>query len=163
MKIKVYQRANLSINRPLAGFLIHAAFESPGTDYEEERISLDEYVTDHPEAVYYIKVIGDCMDGSGIKEDDLLVVDRSLKARNGDIILGVVAGQHILACYLKFEGEVYLMPDNPKYPPHKIQELDEFILEGVIPYTLLNQRKQNHVRIDRLQQFLRVMRKGISA
>lgn len=159
--VKGYSRGKLK--RPLAGFWIHAAFESPGADYEEDRISLDDYVSEHPHAVYYVRVVGDCMEYSGIETDDILVVDKSLTAVNGDVIIGVLNGMHIIACYIEFEGRKYLVPDNPKYEPYKLNDFDEFTLEGVVPHTVLNQRKQNHVRIDRLQQLLRVMRKGLSA
>ncbi len=161
MVIKVYERGELN-KRPMAGFWIHAAFESPGTDYEEGRISLDEYVTDYPNAVYYVKVVGDCMEYSGIESNDLLIVDKSLTPVNGDIIIGVLNAMHIIACFIEFGGKRYLMPDNPKYAPYLINELDEFIIEGVVPHSLLNQRRQNNVRADRLQQLLRVLRKGIS-
>jgi DNA polymerase V len=79
--VKIYERGELK--QPLAGFWIHAAFESPGTDYEEDRISLDDYVTDYPSAVYYVRVIGQCMEYSGIESEDLLIVDKSLKPING--------------------------------------------------------------------------------
>ena len=163
MLVKVYERGELLPGRPLAGFWIHAAFESPGTDYEEGRISLDDYVSEYPNAVYYIKVVGDCMEYSGIESEDLIVVDRSLHVRNGDIIVGVLNGMHIIACYIEHEGKRHLVPDNPKYPAHLINEFDDFSIEGVVPHTILNQRKQNHVRVNRLQQFLRIVRKGISA
>ncbi|MBL4675833.1 MAG: hypothetical protein JKY70_06465 [Mucilaginibacter sp.] len=153
----------ISPGRPLAGFWIHAAFESPGTDYEEDRISLDDYVSEHPNAVYYIKVDGDCLEYSGIESGDLLVVDKSLSPRNGDVIIGVLNDSHILACYIEFENKKYLMPDNPKYAPHLINEYDRFTIEGVIPHTVLNQRRQNPVRVDRLQQLLRLLRTRISA
>jgi DNA polymerase V len=163
MVAKVYKRGEIGEGRPLAGFWIHAAFESPGTDYEEDRISLDNYVTDYPHAVYYIKVIGDCMEYSGIESHDLLVVDKSLTPVNGDIIIGVLNGMQIIACYIEYEGKKYLMPDNPKYEPVQVQQFDEFTIEGVIPHTLLNQRRQNSVRVNRLQQLLRVMRTRLSA
>jgi DNA polymerase V len=153
----------LKIKRPLAGWVIHAAFESPATDYEEERISLDEYVTDHPEAVFYIRVTGDCMTGSGILDGDLLVVDRSLVPVSGDVIIGVLNGDHLIACYVEHAGKNYLVPDNPAFDPIKIEEFTAFTLEGVVPHTLLNQRKQAHVRADRLQQFLRELRTGVPA
>lgn len=163
MVVKVYRRGELTAGRPLAGFWIHAAFESPGSDYEEGPITLDEYVGKHPKAVYYIRVIGDCMEYSGIESYDMLVVDRSLTAVNGDIIIGTLNGAHILACYIEFDNKIYLMPDNPKYAPHIINEFDVFTIEGVIPHTVLNQRRQNAVRVDRLQQLLRVLRARISA
>ena len=158
--VKGYKKGELK--RPLAGWTIHAAFESPATDYEEKRISLDEYVSLHPEAVYYIKVTGDCMNGSGIMDGDLLVVDRSLQPQHGDIIIGVLNGEHVIACYLNHEAKNYLVPDNPKYEPVKIEEFTNFSIEGVVPHTILNQRKQANVRAHRLQQFLCKLRKGLS-
>lgn len=163
MVVKVYKRGEIGEGRPLAGFWIHAAFESPGTDYEEDRISLDRYVTDYPHAVYYIKVIGDCMEYSGIESHDLLVVDKSLTPVNGDIVIRVLNGMQIIACYIEYEGKNFLMPDNPKYEPVQVRQFDEFTIEGVIPHTLLNQRRQNSERVDRLQQLLRVMRTRLSA
>ena len=154
--MKTYNVAHSqSITRPLAGWVIHAAFESPATDYEEDRISLDQYVSTHPSAIFYIKVEGDCMAGSGINEGDLLIVDRSLTPLNGDIIIGVLNGEHILACYIEHKGSNYLVPDNPAYEKIKIEEFTSFNIEGVVPHTLLNQRKQAYVRANRLQQFLR--------
>jgi DNA polymerase V len=158
-----FYRSGEVIKRPLAGFRVHAAFESPGTDYEEDRISLDEYVSLHPEAVFYIKVEGDCMDGSGIKEGDLLVVDRSLVPMNGDVIIGVLDGMHIIAAYIEFEGKKYLVPDNRNYEPIPVNECTSFTLEGVIPHTILDQRRQRNVRADRLQQFLCERRAGVPA
>ncbi|WP_114937565.1 LexA family protein [Mucilaginibacter endophyticus] len=163
MVVKVYRRGEIGEGRPLAGFWLHAAFESPGTDYEEDRISLDDYVSDYPHAVYYVKVIGDCMEYSGIESHDLLVVDRHLTPVNGDVIVGVLNGNHIIACYIEFEGKWFLMPDNPKYNPHLINEFDQFTIEGVIPHSILNQRRQNSVRVNRLQQLLRILRAGIPA
>ena len=153
----------ISLKRPLAGWVIHASFESPATDYEEDRISLDEYVSPHPEAVFYIRVTGDCMIGSGIQDGDLLIVDRSLSPLNGDIIIGVLNGEHLIACYIENDGKKYLIPDNKAYEPLRIEEYTSLTIEGVVPHTLLNQRKQANVRANRLQQFLCELRKVIPA
>ena len=162
-KIHLFRPAPVGAGHRLAGFYIHAGFESPGTDYEEERISMDGYVTDHPEATYYFKVKGDCMEDSGIYEDDLMVLDKSLKPLNGDVVVGVLNGEFIIACYIEMENRRYLMRDNHKgdYPPIKIEPLDEFTLEGVVPYSLLDQRRQRYVRANRLQQLLRQLRAGV--
>jgi DNA polymerase V len=152
-----------SLRRPLAGWVIHAAFESPATDYEEDRISLDEYVSNHSEAVFYIRVNGDCMVGSGINDGDLLVVDKSLKPVSGDVIIGVLNGEHIITCFVEYNGTNYLVCDNPTYEPFKIEEFTSFTIEGVVPHTLLNQRKNTNVRANRLQQFLCELRTSVPA
>lgn len=70
---------------PLFAEKIHVGFESLAVDYEEERIDLNEYITAYPEATFFARVTGECLVGSGIFPDDLLVVDKSLTQSSGDI------------------------------------------------------------------------------
>ncbi|WP_423149784.1 LexA family protein [Rubrolithibacter danxiaensis] len=154
-EVKLFQKVEEStILIPLVSSKVHAGFESPASDYEEERIDLNAYVTKYPHATFYARVEGECMTGSGIFPDDLLVVDRSLKVTNGDVVIGVMDGDFILRTYLKHKGSEYLMPDNPNFSPIKRTPETQFEIWGVVPYTVLNQRKRRNVRIDRLQQLL---------
>lgn len=140
---------------PLFGERIHAGFESPATDYEEEKIDLNDYVTSYPEATFYAKVTGDCMAGSGIHDGDLLVVNRSLTPASGDVVVGVMDGDFILRAYFRHGRYEYLMPDNPAYKPIKRTEATQFTVWGVVQHTIHNQQRRRDVRADRLQQFLR--------
>ena len=157
MDVVIYQRQPSSQLIPLFGERIHAGFESPATDYEEERIDLNDYVTKYPEATFYARVIGNCMTGSGIYEGDLLVVNRSLVPANGDVVVGVLDGEFILRCYIHTGRKEYLMPDNPRYRPIERTEETQFDIWGVVPHTILNQQQRRHVRANRLQQLLRVL------
>lgn len=134
---------------------VHAGFESPAADYEEERINLVDYVTKYPSATFFVKVEGDCMNGSGIHSGDLLVVDRSLQPKEGDVVVGTLDGDFILRTYIKENNTVYLMPDNPDYKPIRITEFMQFEIWGVVPHTVTSQQNLRNVRLDRLQQLLR--------
>lgn len=154
-EVKIFHSIDRSgILIPLFNCKIHAGFESPASDYEEERIDLNAYVTKYPHATFYARVDGECMTGSGIYPNDLLVVDRSLKVTNGDVVVGVMDGDFILRTYIKKDRDEYLMPDNPKFSPIKRTAETEFTIWGVVPYTVLNQRRRKNVRVDRLQQLL---------
>ncbi len=156
MEVSLFERESEStIIRPLFSETIHAGFESPATDYEEERIDLNEYVSNYKHATFYARVEGTCMTGSGIHPNDLLVVDRSLVAQSGDVVVGKLNNEFILRVLLKHEGKTYLMPDNADYEPICIVPEMEFQIWGVVPHTILNQRIRKYVRIDRLQQLLR--------
>lgn len=157
MELRLYERKNAKILIPLFSDAIHAGFESPATDYEEERIDLNDYVTKYPEATFYARVIGDCMTGSGIFDGDLLVVDKSLTPQSGDVVVGIMEGEFILRAYLQIGRDEYLMPDNPRYSPIKRSETTHFEIWGVVPYTILNQQNRKNVRINRLQQLLCVV------
>lgn len=140
---------------PLFAEKIHAGFESPAADYEEARIDLNDYVTNYPEATFFARVTGECMVGSGIFPDDLLVVDKSLTPSPGDIVVGVLDNEFILRAYYRKGSQEYLMPDNPYYKPIERNESTQFQIWGVVPHSILDQRRRNSARINRFEQLLR--------
>ncbi len=153
--ILLYRKGTATKLIPLFVEKIHAGFESPAADYEEASIDLNEYVSKYPEATFFAKVEGDCMIGSGIFPDDMLVVDRSLEEQNGDVVVGEINGEFVLRSYFKQGGKVFLMPDNKFYKPIELNENSKFLIWGVVPHTIYNQRRRNSARINRFEQFLR--------
>ena len=149
------RRGNASQLIPLFAERIHAGFESPAADYEEARIDLNDYVSKYPEATFFAKVEGECMIGSGIFPDDLIVVDRSLEAQNGDVVVGEINGEFVLRSYFKHGSKTFLMPDNKYYKPIELNENTQFLIWGIVPHTIDNQRRRNSARINRFEQFLR--------
>ncbi len=154
-EITLYRKGNAMHLIPLFTERIHAGFESPSADYEEARIDLSDYVSKYPEATFFAKVEGECMIGSGIFPDDLLVVDRSLDEQNGDVVVGEINGEFVLRSYFKQGNKVFLMPDNKFYKPIELNEHTAFSIWGVVPHTIYNQRRRNSARINRFEQFLR--------
>ena len=75
---------------PLSGQYIAAGFPSPAEDYLEPHLNLNEYVSDHPNATFSIRVAGTSMVDIGITPGDLLIVDKDLNAINGDIVIAVL-------------------------------------------------------------------------
>lgn len=153
-EITLYAKKNVAPVNPAAMERIHG-FESPAADYEEAPIDLNAYFSKYPEATFFGKVEGEGMIGSGIFPGDLLVVDRSLDPQNGDVVVGEINGQFVLRGYFKQGGKVFLMPDNRCYKPIELNDSIEFLLWGIVPFTIYNQRRRNSARINRFEQFLR--------
>ena len=113
-----------------------AGFPSPAEQYQETPLDLNELLVKRPAATFFVKVQGDSMIGDGIRDGDLLVVDRSLRPASGDVIIACVDGDFTvktLRLEKREEGkgkrEVWLEPSNPKFPVIKLkpgQELDYF-------------------------------------
>lgn len=81
---------------------------------------------------------------AGINEDDIVVVDRSLEPRKGDIVVGFINGDFTIKYFddsHKADGYVELVPANKKYPHIKVTENDQFNLWGVVQYTIKNWHK----------------------
>ena len=127
-----------------------AGFPSPAEQYQETPLDLNELLVKRPAATFFVKVQGDSMIGDGIRDGDLLVVDRSLRPASGDVIIACVDGDFTVKTLRlgkrdegsgkgeegrgkreegKGKREVWLEPANPKFPVIKLkpgQELDYF-------------------------------------
>jgi len=115
---------------------VPAGFPSPADDYVEQRISLDEHLVRHPESTFFMRVAGDSMRGLGIFDGDLLVVDRSLPAAHGCVVIAVLDGEFTVKQLLHTaEGQV-LRAAHPDYPDLHIKPEQDFSIWGVVRWNV---------------------------
>ena len=120
----------------LAGESISAGFPSPADDFKESKISIDQEVVKNESATFYARVVGQSMQGAGLDDGDLIVIDRSQEPGNGKIAVCYVDGEFTVK-RLKVENEcIYLMPENKKYKALKITEENQLIRWGVVTYVI---------------------------
>ncbi|MBU2103164.1 MAG: LexA family transcriptional regulator, partial [Candidatus Omnitrophica bacterium] len=100
----------------LLGF-IKAGFPSPAEEETVDLMSLDEYLIANPDATYLLKVDGDSMIDAGILAGDLVLVQRNLTPRHGDIVVACVDDEWTLKYFEKIGGTVRLRAANKKYQP----------------------------------------------
>ena len=114
---------------------IFAGFPSPAQDYIDRSLDFNRDIIKHPAATFYAKVLGQSMEGAGIDSGDIIVVDRALEPRDGDIVVACINGEFTLK-YIdlskKDKGIVCLRPDNDRYEPIFMHEGDELIVWGVV-------------------------------
>lgn len=77
---------------PLLASTVAAGFPSPADDYVEARIDLNQALIPRPLSTFFMRVSGDAMAGDGILDGDLLVIDRSVEARPGLVVVATHAG-----------------------------------------------------------------------
>ncbi len=75
---------------------VSAGFPSPATDYTDSKLDLNEFCIKNPSATFFIKVSGDSMQGAGIADGDILIVDRSLKPKIRDIVVAIVENEFVV-------------------------------------------------------------------
>lgn len=115
---------------------IHAGFPSPANDYMTQAIDLNRELVRHPAATFYGRVVGDSMIDAGVEEGDILVIDKSLDAQDGDMAVCFVDGEFTLK-YLKLHaGGIRLVPANDKYPVIEVAEGMDFKMWGVVTYVI---------------------------
>ncbi|OSM95009.1 MULTISPECIES: translesion error-prone DNA polymerase V autoproteolytic subunit [Lonsdalea] len=104
------------ISLPLFGDRCVAGFPSPAQDYVEKSLDLNELLIKHPSATYFVRASGESMVDVGIHDGDLLVVDRSINAVHGDVIIAAVDGEFTVKT-LALKPRLALLPMNPAYAP----------------------------------------------
>jgi len=117
---------------PMFGHKVRAGFPSPADDYVEAFLDLNEHLIEHKDATFFVQATGDSMTGAGIQEGNLLVVDRALEARHGDIVIAVIDGELTVKRLEKRRGKIKLVAENPDYAPIEFTEGQELTIWGVV-------------------------------
>lgn len=102
---------------PLATDAVRAGFPSPADDYIEAELDLVSHLVQHPSATFYVRATGDSMVQHGIHDGDLLIVDRSLEPRDGDILIMALDGDLTVKQLGTIGQRPYLLPGNPSFAP----------------------------------------------
>jgi DNA polymerase V len=123
---------------------IRAGFPSPAEDYLHDSLDFNRDLIRHPEATFYGRVEGDSMIEAGISDGDIAVIDRSLEARDGDIVVGYINNEFTIK-YLDLrhrkDGYIELRPANPAFEPIRVGADDHFEVWGVVVWTIKNWRR----------------------
>jgi DNA polymerase V len=121
-----------AIQVPLFSHAVAAGFPSPADDYVEARLSLDQHLIRHKDATFFVRAKGNSMVGAGIFDGDLLVVDKSLIAASGDIVIAVVDGDLTVKRLIKRGDVILLHPENPRFKDIEFKEGQELQVWGVV-------------------------------
>jgi DNA polymerase V len=116
---------------PLYQDSVPAGFPSPAQDYVERTLDLNELLIKQPAATYFVRAQGDSMVEVGINPGDILIVDRSLEAHHGDIVIAAIDGE-LTVKRLETQPAVRLVPMNTAYQPIDIPEGSDLELFGVV-------------------------------
>ncbi|MCT8124702.1 translesion error-prone DNA polymerase V autoproteolytic subunit [Alishewanella sp. BS5-314] len=120
---------------------VKAGFPSPAQDYVERTLDLNELCIRHPNATFFVRVEGDSMIEAGIYDGDVLVVDRSIDAEHGDIVVAAV-GNEFTVKELCTRPSLMLLPRNPAYKPIRPRNGEEFNIFGVVTNVIRQMKRK---------------------
>ncbi|MDA8171738.1 MAG: transcriptional repressor LexA [Nitrospiraceae bacterium] len=109
---------------------VEAGFPSPAEEELSDTLSLDELLIQNREATFLLKVSGDSMSGAGILPGDMVIVDKGLTPKSGDIVIAEVDGAWTMKYLRKRGSDVTLLPANPNYK--LIKPENELKIAGVV-------------------------------
>ena len=121
---------------PLYSSKVRAGFPTPGDDYVESYLDLNKRYIQTPAATFFVIASGDSMSNAHIHEGDMLVVDRSIPATHGKIVIAAVNGELTVKRLSAINGRIQLVPENDKYKPIDITEGHDLIIWGVVKHIM---------------------------
>lgn len=121
---------------PLLARAVPAGFPSPADDYVAGCISLDDYLVQHKEATFFLKVAGDSMRGLAIFDGDLLVVDRALQAKHESVVIAVLENEFTVKQLLHTPSGYVLHAAHPAYPDILVKPEQALTIWGVVRWTI---------------------------
>ena len=131
-----YGAAATELLCPYSADGVAAGFPSPADDHIELELDLNRYLVKNSAATFFARVRGSSMVGVGIHDGDLLVVDRSLEWRDGQVAVCFVSGEFTVKRLVKKQDGLYLISANPEFDPVKIGEHEDFRIWGVVSYVI---------------------------
>jgi len=121
---------------PLLNDSVSAGFPSPADDYTEENIDLNEHLISNPFSTFFLRVKGESMINAGIKDKDLIIVDKSLIAKPGDIVIAMIDGEFTIKRLSIKNDELYLKAENHNYPDFRFKNHIDVQIWGVVIYSI---------------------------
>ena len=122
----------LRVPLPLVSAAVCAGFPSPADDHMEGEFDLNELLIANPPATFLVRVAGESMKEVDICHGDLLIVDRSVEAKDGHIVVACLDGEFTVKRLRRQARRVWLQPANEQFPRIEINADREFQVWGVV-------------------------------
>ena len=144
VKLQIYSAdtsTNLDLSYVEGG--IKAGFPSPAQDYLTASIDLNKELIRRKETTFLARVSGNSLMDAGISDGDIIVIDKSLEVKNGDFVVAFIDGEFTLKEFRLDEANhcAWLIPHNKDFEPIKVTEENDFMIWGVLTYTIKQLRR----------------------
>lgn len=121
-----------SLRLPWVGGTVRAGFPSPADDFLVSRHDLNELLITHPAATFFWRARGLSMQGAGIGDGDILVVNRAMAPRHGSIVIAEMDNDFTVKYLHQRAGRMKLCAADPTFPDIVPKDGQTFLMVGVV-------------------------------
>ena len=117
---------------------VEAGFPSPAENYVEQELDLKEHLIRNSDSTFLVRATGKSMVNVGISPGDILIVDKSLEAKNNSIIIVSIDGELTVKRLIKDKNnkKLYLKSENLDYPNIDLKIESDTMIWGVVTYSI---------------------------
>ena len=137
-KMKPYAIDESSSFESLVMGEVKAGFPSPAEDIRE-KLDLVKLLVKHKASTFFFRIDGVSMVDAAMDDGDIIIVDRAIEPYNNCKAVCYIDGEYTVKRVEMLDGKVRLMPaneQNTKYKPIEVQPENQFIIWGVVTYTI---------------------------
>lgn len=132
-----YLKTNREAARiPLYASSVKAGFPSPADDFIEQYLDLNDHLIKHPAATFFVRASGESMINAGIYSGDMLVVDRSIEAVHGHVVIAAVNGELTVKRLSRQQGKTRLLAENPEFAAIELTSDQDVVIWGVVTHVI---------------------------
>ena len=115
---------------------VHAGFPSPADDHLENKLDLNKALVKNPATTFFARVKGESMNGEGVEDGDMLIIDKSLDPYENCLAVCFLEGEFTLK-RVKLDGDnISLIPSNPKFKTIRVSRDNDFYIWGIVKYLI---------------------------
>jgi DNA polymerase V len=115
---------------------VKAGFPSPAEEEMATPLNLHSHLITHPHATFFVRVLGDSMEGAGIFDGDMLIVDKAATPSHGKVVVALIQGEFTVKRLIIDDHGVMLKPENPRYKAVRISQGQDLTIWGVVTYVI---------------------------
>ena len=115
---------------------METGFPSPASDHLEKALNLEDLVVFRPSATFYVRAQGNAMARSGIHDKDILIVDRSITALHGHIIITSIDEEPSIRRFILQGSRIFLVSDDSRLKPIVVSRETDWTIWGVVTHVI---------------------------
>jgi DNA polymerase V len=132
VQLRFFTLPESGIFLPYVNEKIRAGFPSPALDYMENELDLLAKLVKHKAATFCAEVTGDSMKDVGIRDKDIIIIDRAVEPFPGCVAVCSLDGEHTLKILDYDDKSVSLIPANEEFKTIEVKAEQDFSIWGVV-------------------------------
>lgn len=121
---------------PLSEAGVAAGFPSMADDFIDLSLDLNKELIKNPSSTFFARVKGVSMINDGVDDGDLLLIDKSVEAYSGALVVAYLDGEFTLKRFEDKGDYALLVPANKSYEPIRVTADNDFRVWGVVRYLI---------------------------